>query len=301
MTKAWRNELRLNELNVKCAYRPNRMSRAKEDILRRVYVEDEPLPFEPRSVLDVDPMFFKAVEGRPVADKLNVRDYIATIREALRTQIVVGYREDDLMLLEEHLTIEQKVVDRIKRNLDQYFNIFEELLSHSHTDSMEILNRSEHLYDEATKQYEEQKLILKKYAAVRTALYISEDRWQNCLLYQKFLYSMSPLKYKTEHPLVAVQTRNEEALEAISLSDIIEEFKDTEKYGNPDLYFTQPDQLIEAFRFMELQNLNSLLYSEELAIPLETLKFAIMAAEEQFDRQIQKLEESIANLEEGIR
>nr|CAI5828739.1 unnamed protein product [Callosobruchus analis] len=298
MTKAWRKELLLKELKVKCVNKPDHRSRAKKDILRRVYVEDEPLPFEPKSVLDVDPMFFKDVEGRPVADKLNVREYITTIREALRTQIVVGYREDDLMLLEEHLIIEQKVVHKITRNLHQYFNIFEELLFHSHMDSMEILHKSESLSDEANQLYEEQKSIMKKYAAVRTALYISEERWKNCLLYQKFLYTMSPLKYKNEHPLVTVETysRDLEA-SAVSLSDIIEEFKDTEKYGTPDLYFTEPDQLIEAFRFMELQNLNSLLYSEELAIPLETLKFSIIAAEEQFGREIQKLEESIATLE----
>ncbi|CAH1992834.1 unnamed protein product [Acanthoscelides obtectus] len=302
MTKAWRKELHLKELGVKCSKKPDHRTRARRDILRRVYVEDEPLPFEPKSVLDVDPKFFTDVEGRPVADKLNVREYITTIREALRTRIVVGYREDDLMLLEEHLLIEQEEINEIKTRLHWYIGIFEELLFRSHTDSMEILRRSENVAEEANEMYEQHKAIMKKCASIRTALYISEERWHNCLLYQRFLYTMSPLKYRNEHPLAfSPKDAGSETNDAISLTDIIEEFKDPEKYEAPDLYFTEPEQLLEAFRFMELQNLSSLLYNEELAVPLESLRFSIIAAEERFSRQIKKLEEQITLLEGGIR
>lgn len=134
--------------------------------------------------------------GRPIADKLDIHSYINLVRETLRTKIICGYREDDIMLIEENLLIEQKTIDKIKKNLQTYINTFEEFLYRDHTSAMQLLKDSELASREAYEKYEEYKKMAKKYGALRSSLYNSEEKWRNCKMYQKFLNMISPMSWR---------------------------------------------------------------------------------------------------------
>lgn len=86
-----------------------------------------------------------------------------------------------------------------------------------------------------------------------------------------------------------------------SLTDILTLFREEmENMEPPALYFTDPDQLMDVFRFMEMQNLYSLLHSEELAVPLDRIREGMRLAELLFDNEIRNLEEAIERLAGGI-
>ncbi|KAF7279217.1 cilia- and flagella-associated protein 100-like [Rhynchophorus ferrugineus] len=311
MTKAWRNDVRIKELKMSCSRKPGYKDRQRRDLLNRLYVE-EPKVTDMKTILDLAPEYFKVVEGRPIPDRLDIRKYIETVRESLRTKIVNGYREDDIMLIEENLLLEQKIIDSIRDNYNKYVNVFEEFLYRDHTSSMQLLKDSEKAAREAYDKYEEYKAVLKKFGAIRSSVYNSEEKWRNCQMYEKFLYLVSPFSWRMRHHTEA--EADEEADDnmfgkyrlsmvenQMSLSNLLQQFENQSSDNpEPELYFTDPEQLIDVFRFMEMQNLNSLLHSEELAIPLEQVRDGMREAETMFDEEINNLQEIIDKLEGGI-
>ncbi|KAK9880954.1 hypothetical protein WA026_013278 [Henosepilachna vigintioctopunctata] len=318
LNKAWRNNLKTTELAKKFYERNNYRTRQGGDILNRLYTEN-PDVSNMKYIIDIDPDFFKIADGRPIPDKLNIRDYIETVRDVLRTKIINGYREDDILLIEESLRLEQKMIDEIKENYQTYVNTFEEFLYNDHTYSMKLLRQSEQEAVLAYQKYEEYKELSKEYGALRSVLYNCEEKWRNCKMYQKFLYLVSPLSWRKQHDFYHFKSPDEpiEAPEGsnaifgkyrlgdkeaeISLEDLIGQFlDDCATQREPELYFEDPEQLLDVFRFMELQNLNSLLHSEELAAPLEAVKAGMLKAERLFDIEIQGLRESIDKLAAGI-
>ncbi|KAL3275403.1 hypothetical protein HHI36_020167 [Cryptolaemus montrouzieri] len=319
LNKAWRNNLRTTELAKKFYERNNYRTRQQGDMLKRLYTED-PDVSNLKYIVDIDPHFFKIADGRPIPDKLNIRDYINTVRDVLRTKIINGYREDDILLIEESLRLEQKMIDEIKENYQIYVNTFEEFLYNDHTHSMKLLRQSEQEAVLAYEKYEEYKELSKEYGALRSILYNSEEKWRNCKMYQKFLYLVSPLSWRKQHDFYHFKSPDEpidtpeggaaaifgkyrlgDKEAEVSLEDLLAQFlDDCATQREPELYFDDPEQLLDVFRFMELQNLNSLLHSEELAAPLEAVKAGMQKAEKMFDAEIQGLREAIDKLAGGI-
>ncbi|XP_066153929.1 cilia- and flagella-associated protein 100-like isoform X2 [Euwallacea fornicatus] len=285
-------------------------------LLKRLYVE-EPTINSMKSVLDIAPEYFKVVEGRPIPDRLDIRKYIDILRDSLRTKIVNGYREDDIMLIEDNLLLEQKIIDSIREDYNKYVNAFDEFLSRDHTSSMLLLKESETATRDAYDKYEEYKNIIKKYGVIRSSLYSSEEKWKNCQIYERFLFLVSPFSWRNQRQVTAVSGNIENGKDVeenifekykkmdekeTSLNDLINQFNEEYREDNPpQLYFTDPKQLLDVFKFMEMQNLNSLLHSEELALPLQQVRERMWQARQMFDQEIENLQEILDKLESDIK
>lgn len=223
------------------------------------------------------------------------------------------------MLVEENLLLEQKMIDKIKENLQAYINTFEEFLYRDHTSAMELLNRSEKSVKEAYAKYEEYKVLAKEYGALRSSVYKSEEKWRNCKLYEKFLFTISPITWKQfrkRHRRSSVFLIEEDPdddnifgrykkslTEAeTSLSNIIRLFRqEMAEETEPELYFSAPEELMDVFRFIEMQNLHSLLHCEELAVPLDRVKEGMKESENMFDEEIRILQDGIDKLAGDIQ
>ncbi|KAK9674970.1 protein of unknown function (DUF4200) [Popillia japonica] len=314
MSKAWRDNLRRKEFRLKYNMRNNYQSRQNLDILNRLFVKEPELQ-SMKTILDIDPNFFTIVEGRPIGEKFNVRDYIRDLRECLRSKIVAGYREDEVILIEENFIEEQRIIDEIKSRYQSYVDTFEEFLSNDHSTSMELLRQAEKEATKAFEKYEVYRELSKDYGALKAQVYNLEEKWRNCKMYQKFLYLVSPLHWRKVHDyyhlkpgsshqsLIETESsifekyRLGAGSEANTLDAMIKMFlEDCATQKEPLLYFKEPYELLKVFRFIELQNLNSLLHSEELAIPLENVREGMLEAQKKFDEQITSVQEIIDSL-----
>ncbi|XP_066251780.1 cilia- and flagella-associated protein 100-like [Euwallacea similis] len=316
MNKALRNDVRIKELTGKCLQKLSYKNPQTKNLLQRLYVEN-PTIDSMKSVLDIAPEYFKVVEGRPISDHLDIRNYIDVLRDSLRTKIVNRYREDDIVLIEDNLLLEQKVIDSIREDYNKYVNAFDEFLFRDHTSSMLLLKESETAAKDAYDKYEEYKVVAKKYGAIRSSLYSSEEKLRNCQMYERFLFLVSPFSWKNQRQgtSASVSIENGKDVEEnifekyqsinekeISLSDLINQFNEECREDNPpELYFTDPEQLLDVFRFMKMQNLNSLLHSEELALPLGQVRDRMWQARQMFDQEIENLQEILNKLENGIK
>ena len=318
LSTLWGETLRATEQKLKYNERNNNRSRKNLDILNRLRVTS-PTSRGVKTILDVDPDFFAVVQGRPIHEKFSVRNYVGDLRDSLRARIITGYREDEIVLVEENFTQEQKAVDEIKLEYQKYADAFEEFLSNDHSTSMDLLRRAEKEAGKAYEKYETYRELSKDYGALRAQVYNLEEKWRNCKLYQKFLYLVSPMHWRKQHDYYHIRkTDTHQSLtesrssifdrykrgsesRTSSLEAMVEEFLDECNGGEePLLYFKEPAELLKVFRFLELQNLNSLLHSEELAVPLQNVKDTMREAKEKFDEEINSIQEIIDNINEEI-
>lgn len=313
LSREWKEKLRRKELKYKYNQRNNYRSRQQLDILNRLYVK-EPEQQSMRTILDIDPEFFTIVAGRPVkTKKFDIKTYIKHIRSTLQAKIVTGFRDDEILLITEHFLQEQKIIDNIKRRLQIYTDAFEEYIFNDHTTAMELLATAEKETNLAFAKYDLYSEISLDYGALKSQLYNLEEKWRNNKMYQKFLYIVSPVGWREEHDYCHFfegKPKHDESNvfgryklldENVSLEDLIAMFKDdVHSQEEPQLYFTDPQQLLQVFRFIELQNLNSLLHTEELAIPIENIKNGMQTARIKFDGEINQFQDIIGSLEGDI-
>ncbi|KAB0792878.1 hypothetical protein PPYR_12498 [Photinus pyralis] len=315
MSKAWRKNRIKRENERKYNERSSQRTRQKMDLLNRLYVE-EPEVKSMKTILHVDPKFFTLVEGRPVACKFNRRDYIEDVRNVLRTKIVTGYREDDIMQIDENFATEVKVVQEIEVELQKYVNKFEEFLEQDYSTTMALITESDQQQSQADEQNEILLNLSKEFGSIQSTVFNLEEKWRNCKMYQKFLYLVSPMDWRENHDFYLKQEKSNESIgdpsvferfklapvgEVQSLANLIDQFvEDVEMQDEPELFFTEPNQLLKVFSFIELQNLNTLLHSEELAVPLEQVKEAMKYIEKSFNNQVTSLQDEIDNLEREI-
>lgn len=155
LSKEWKEHLRQKELKYKYYQRNNYKSRQQLDTLNRLFVE-EPQHQSLKTILDVDPQFFTIVEGRPVkTKKFNIKNYINQVRLVLQTKIVTGFRDDEVMLITEHFLQEQKMINRIKQQLEIYVDSFEEFIYNDHTTAMELLKEADRETNLSFAKYDE--------------------------------------------------------------------------------------------------------------------------------------------------
>uniref|UniRef100_A0A6P7GUP7 Uncharacterized protein LOC114340986 n=1 Tax=Diabrotica virgifera virgifera TaxID=50390 RepID=A0A6P7GUP7_DIAVI len=248
MTKAWRRDIVKQDLKAPIFKKQGMREKLNNDLFNRLYVK-VPTAENTKTIVDLDPQFFKVVEGRPIHESFNRREYIDTVRESLRTKILIGYREDDIALINQSLANEEKLIQQIQENYQIYVNAFEDLLFRDHMSAKQLLAEAEAITNEAYEKYEEFKRLSKKYGSMRAALYGSEEKWRNCKMYQSFLYNISPLQWRNEHPeqkskYSDIEEHFEESTTALaektgSLSEMIEFMKDEcANEPSPEIYFT---------------------------------------------------------------
>lgn len=318
MSKAWRDILRRKELKFKYNERNNYQSRQQLDILNRLYVKDPPTT-RMKTILDIDPEFFSIVEGRPIKEKFKISNYINDMRKLTRLKIICGYRQDEIEQIEQNFNEEQRLIDEVKSNYEKYVNAFEEFLFDDHTTSMNLLSESEKQAALAAEKYEQYTELSKDFGTLRYTVYNLEEKWRSCKMYQKFLYLVSPVYWRRKHDYYHLsQKESHQSLvseistvfgryrlqssgNVPSLEDLVEQFRDDCKMQeDPLLFFSSPTQLLKVFRFIEIQNLNTLLHIEELAGPTENVKEGVKCATYVFDNEMQALQEIADSLEGGI-
>ncbi|XP_065160257.1 LOW QUALITY PROTEIN: uncharacterized protein [Atheta coriaria] len=317
MAKTWLSSNRTKEMNLKYNERSNYTVRQSKDVLNRLFVESANVKCN-TTILDIDPEFYSIVSGRPITVKFNLQEYMNTARDILRTKIVTGYRMDDALLIEENLLEEQNMIEEITTQYMLYLSSFEEYLAKDHETSMELLRASESEGNKSYEKYEAYRDVAKELGLLKSQVSNLEEKWRNAKTYQKFLYMVSPMYWRKQFDFYHMAKKEDDqeieiidslveleqttaAIEYRSLDNIIRDFlKDYEHPEEPLLFFNEPSELNKIFRFIELQNLNSLLHSEELAVPLDTLRENMAATKAESNKQIADLKEITSNLEGEI-
>lgn len=310
--KMIRQERQKAETKRNYANKTNVRSRKMEDCLERLFME-EPDPVKIKTILDIDPDFYTIVEGRPVSKPFSMSKYLQQIRDVLRTRLMVGFRNDELLLFEEKIKREQQSIEKIKKNYAMYLQGFEQFLSEDYNESMKMLRTGEQATIITMEKAEYIKCLHRENAALEFNVHKLEERWRDLKMYQKFLYFISPMSWRQKYDYIHRDnlelqpsqifkkfTLGEEG-QATSLINLVDEYLECLKgEEEPALYFTSPDELIKVFRFIEIQNLNCLLHTEEIQVPMENMKKTMEDARKNFEKEAKAIQDMIDELSGGI-
>lgn len=310
MAKAWRNDKRILNLQNKLKDKKAFWQTLNDDINERLYVED-PAKDTRLCILDIDPEYKKIVKARPIKDSISLGSYIECIRELLKTKITLGYREDDLALVDANMRTEQRMIELTNNNFQKYVNIFEEFLVRDHESAHGLLMNANKMSNSllvAQKEYENLKKTLQ---GLKSSLFKSEARWNVAKLFQKFLYECTPLYWRKLHRnSLMLSLEHKSCLEMfqeinadaeITLDNILETInRECIVHEVEELYFTEPAQIMDMLSYMEQQNFNSLVYNAELQQPLALIKEDMDTAEDHFDKEIKNFQFYIDGLEKEI-
>lgn len=224
---------------------------------------------------------------------------------------------NSFVFADESFTLEQIVLDNIVKEFNVYIQTFEEFLYADHSNSMEMLRMSEKEGWAAAELYEKYRQVSKDYGALKSQVYNLEEQWRTCKLYQRFLYLVSPMEWRQQNDFYLKGTPEVEdevdvsqifgrfrlgsEIETLTIEDLIGHFlEDVEIQEDPKLYFQSPEELLNVYNFIEIQNLNLLLHLEELSQPLENIKEGMHISRKKFDEEMEVLQDNVDSLEGGI-
>jgi hypothetical protein len=317
--KVWRQRSREQEAQHDLSTRPNYRSRQNMDLLKRLYIPDEEAEEcrEP-GLLDIDPQYFKVIEGRPIKEKLDMRKYVEELRETLKTRLRVGYQLDEAMQIEEMFEAEQKMLRNIEAMHKLYADGFGEFLEQDYESSVELLNEAQKAAEKSSDMNYQLKQLEEQFGALKRQVSMLEENWRNCKMFQKFLYIVSPMDWRKKHDYIHRKGPSCVSLASemvslfgryrlsvteseVSLDSLLELFlKDIDSGEEPLLYFTKPSELTQVLQEMESQNLNCLMHSEDLSDPIHAARHGLEQVEGQLERQSTFIMGKIRDLEASI-
>jgi hypothetical protein len=315
----WRQRSREEAARRDFSARPNYRSRQNTDLLKRLYVPHEEAGErrEP-GLLDIDPQYFKILEGRPIKEKLNIRKYVDEVRETLKTRLKVGYQVDEAMQIEEMFKKEQKRLRNAEAMHKLYADRFSEFLEEDYESSVKLLNDAQKEAEKTSDMSYQLKELEKQFGGLKREVSMLEENWRNCKMFQKFLYIVSPMDWRKKHdyihrkgpgsvllvsemPSLFGRYRLSITESEVSLESLLDLFlKDIDSGEEPTLYFTKPCELTQVLQDMESQNLNCFMHSGDLSGPIHAVEQGLKQVQGQLDTQSACIVGKLKDLETAI-
>jgi hypothetical protein len=297
----------------------NYRSRQNADLLNRLYVPDEEAEEgrEP-GLLDIDPQYFKIMEGRPIKEKLNIRKYVEEARETLKTRLKLGYQLDEALLLEETFKAEQKRLRNCEAMHKLYADCFWRFLQEDYESSVKLLDDARKEAEKSSDMRYRLKGLEGQFGALKRQASVLEEKWRNYKTFQKFLYIVSPMGWRRKHDYIHRKGPSSVSLVSempslfgrhrvsvtdseVSLDSLLDLFaKDVEGGEEPLLYFSEARELVQALQDMESQNLSCFTHSEDLSGPILAAEQGLKRVETQFEAECASIAGKIEDLEAAM-
>ncbi|KAJ4432007.1 hypothetical protein ANN_20621 [Periplaneta americana] len=222
----WRQRFREQEAAYDYTKRPNYRSRQTSDLLQRLYIPDDEVkePKEP-GLLEIDPTFFKIVEGRPIKEKLDIRNYVEDLRQKLKMRLKAGYQMDEVMQIEEkHIEVDRKLEELNEKQKLYFDTFFFECLEDDYQIAMTLLREADEELDKSIEKSDQLKELNKRLGPVNVAVYILEEKWRNRKMFQKLLYMISPMYWRKKHDYIHRKPGSTSSLVSV-MSEIFERYR----------------------------------------------------------------------------
>lgn len=324
-SKAKNKEIRKEEKKLRYFERDSFKSRETKDIRARVYVEEP--PDDVHTVVDLDPEFYSLIEGRPIEYPFDKTNYMNDVRETTLFKLQAGYREDEVLRIEENFTDEEEKYKEICQRYNDYVDSFEQFLSEDYKKSIAMLNESEELANTLQKKNDEFKHLSVELGIKRRRVYVLEEKIRQTKMFQEFLYTISPRIWCDQHGIIRHSKDSRVALEDSvkdlskppsegmfakyqlesldgtipSLMHLINCFKEDQVDARPPLlFFTEPKQLFKIFRRIVMQNLKSWTHAEKLSENLAKLREGLLMVKGRIHQEQEEVEDIIHDLNSEI-
>lgn len=230
-------------------------------------------PIEPgnegkvKTIVDVDPSFYRILEGRPVRPNTSIHLYKQNIKDVALKRTMHGFLVDEILRIEKEMESERMIFDTASNHFDEYRNSFDKFLADDNNKTIAVMKKSDTLAKDLLNLTEEHKSANYEMANIKSKLQYTDDTLLILLSFQNFLHKSSPILWlerenvtlDIKHPEIFCM--DSDLFREIDIQSIKERLS---KLPPAKLYFDKSEQLVTVFSMLEKQNLNYLLVTEEL-------------------------------------
>ncbi|KAI6077212.1 Cilia- and flagella-associated protein 100 [Aix galericulata] len=264
-------------------------------------------------------------------EKETFRNYINDRREIFLLEYAMAVKREEIQRLENIAEKEEKKLEKAEHCLEKDIAIFDEFLKENHRNSVHALKIAEKESAAKTKKITEIQMINSQINSLQSEICRFENTLQEYKIYKDFLYQLSPKEWQEEHvkkhtkqlntsskanqesasPLTAAEEGYTDAsssllsAESLNLKLSSREERESktcsdEEDEEPELYFTDPQQLLSIFTEMEEENLSFIQNSQEMEESLDELQNTFITTHQRTEQEIGQLKQDVVNLKSTI-
>jgi len=262
-----------------------------------------------------------------IVEKEGMQEYIDKKRELFFARFVTKAKEEEMKRLDSLARAERRDIELQQRQCKAKAIKFDAFLKSLDDESMKMMKQAEVQTNKKMQTQQDIKKLNAAIMAVTSEIQKHEDSLKEFQIYKKFLDSLAPREWKSEIRrlrdirkglIVPEEEKKEEKEEHSEKNEKNEKEKveqnknavievdeddlgDDEEAEFPDLYFTEPNQLLDILGDLEEQNLSLIQNSQETEESLDQMKANIMVQKQKMDEETNVLKQQIDTLEIGIQ
>lgn len=291
--------------------------------------EEDKLP-----AVEDDPTRTAAIIHDRKIGKETLNDYITKKREMFRVQYAIGVMHAEMKKLDEIAQAEERKLEMAEQYLEEDASTFDEFLKENDKNSVEAVKIAEQETKEKLEKVAEIKKINTTIMSLRSDISKSEDTLKEYKLYKNFLESISPKEWKEklskkrkERRIKKEQEKRTSSRpssfklrlmgktptkEESKMSTVVRKSTGTESIISSldgftsdsdeelELYFTEPQQVLDIFSELEEQNLSLIQNSQETEVVLEEVQQAFRENKLKMETESKLLQEQINKVKAKI-
>uniref|UniRef100_A0A8C8EAH8 Cilia and flagella associated protein 100 n=1 Tax=Otus sunia TaxID=257818 RepID=A0A8C8EAH8_9STRI len=277
-------------------------------------------------------------ENHPL-EKESFRDYINDRREIFLLEYAMAVKREEMQRMENIARNEERKLEKAERCLEKDAAVFDEFLKENHKTCVQALKIAEKETAAKTKKTTEIQAITSQIENLQSDISRFKNTLKEYKMYRDFLYQLSPKEWQEKHgkkhtkgkdlktaskaneanaspPSTAEQGECQGRAAPSSLGDphalSVPLFLSpgqgltapASPYGTsdiePELYFTDPQQLLSIFMEIEEENLSFIQRSQEIEESLDEVQHTFITTHETMEKKLAELKQQVVTLKSSI-
>lgn len=220
-----------------------------------------------KTVVDIDPHYYSLVKGRPIRPNHSLNTYKQNIRDVVLKRTINGFLNDEILRIDQEINKERDIFENAEELFYETKKSFDKFLAYDNDKTISIMKKSDSLNKELMNKTEYHKKISYEMASLKSKMQYIDETLLILLSFENFLMKVAPYflenseNRSTPNTHTEIFTMDTNIFQKINTTAIKEKI---DSLPIPKLIFGTPEQLLKIFNFLEKQNLNFLLKTEEL-------------------------------------
>lgn len=227
-------------------------------------VKKEPfIMSEPKTICDIDPTFYKIIEGRPIRQFVDVKVYMSDIRNIALTKSNIAYLRDQMIQIDTSFSVELEEYLKINELYTKTKNNFVRFAKESYMIAQMLQNQSEKKANELQTLVEHLEIYGFQFVKIRNELGNLGSTYDILHMYYRFLNNVAPLPWRKLHDKdykkCSTHFSKQDPHQRVSTDEMTIDMyikRYDLKNTKPKLYFEEPETLMQMFDTLSAQCLN---------------------------------------------
>ncbi|KAF2988068.1 hypothetical protein EK904_005444, partial [Melospiza melodia maxima] len=247
-------------------------------------------------------------------DRETFHGYLQDRKQIFFLEHTIAVKRGEIEKMENITKDEERKLEKAERRMEKDAAMFDAFLKENHNNSVEALRKAKRETSAKTKKITEIQGLTTEIKKIQSDISRFEDTLQEYKMYRDILYQLSPKEWQEEHRKRHKKEKDKEREPRnegrasppssteqgeSSLEDAESEVSSDED-EEPELYFTDPEQLLNTFMEMLDENLSFVLNSQDIAESWNKVQQTFISTRESMEKELAVLKEQVNTLRASV-